>query len=774
MERLWAETEATLSTLEGATPLDVQLVKHAALLGFAGGLAGLQATAPTLAATTGTSLDVATSSLSRLREARALSYRSFGETYHVWQGSTFDLEGALREAREAVPQRTPLADLLRGVLPPRPVVARRHSYRTGTTRVFDVVYASDTDAPRVATAKRRTDGRIVYVLPEADEAVEVVERLRQATDDPMVLLAVPDGIAALRENVRDLAFLDWVREHAEALQGDAAARREVAEQRAALAAEVERRLSRLLAADATGRNPCTWIRAGEPFRIADARALQSTLTRVCDEVYPHAPEVWNELLNRRRPSSSAVRGLKLLLDGVVHRADEPRLGIEGTPAEFGMYASVLQEAGLHRQDESGRWHFGRPAPDLRPGCAAVWDAIAEILLRDGGAAVPLHSIYGRLSASPYGVRPGLIPVFLFAFVAHVRDEIAFYESDTFVRDLTFETVERLLKSQEKGQDTFTLQWVRIEGERAEALGALAPLLGLPATVDQPLPVAIRLLQHVHDLPLYVRRTGSLSESTVAVREALHRATDPTALLFEALPKACGLPPLRTTSDGDRKARTAMFAERLGLALRDLSGAYDHLLDEIGDRLARAFHLRSLSAEQRRHELAERALALLPAASDLSLRAFLVRATDEILDTQGWTESLAALLARRPPSQWADADLDQFDAGLREIADAFHKLEPLAHSLADEQAAHLADGDSEASSRVRHVRLFVKTLSESEEDGVIHLHPEDDDLVEDLHATLDHALVEAGVTSDVELAALSRLVAERLRRRRPQEAERNSG
>ena len=755
MERLWAETESVLGTLREAGPLDVRLVKHAALLGFAGSLAGLEPTAATLAATTGAPLDDVQAALDGLRGARALAFRPFGETYHVWQGSAFDLEAALREAREAVPRRAPLADLLKRTLPPRPLVARRHSYRTGTTRVFDVAYASEADAARAAAEKRKTDGRIVYVLPEDGDAEGVVERLRPSVDDPLVLLAVPDGMAALRESVYDLACLDWVRKNAEALQGDAAARRELAEQRAALASDVERRLRALLSSDADGRNPCTWVRAGETFRLGGARALQATLSEVCDEVFAQAPEVWNELLNRRKPSSSAVRGLKLLLDALLHDADRPRLGIEGTPAEYGMYASVLQATGIHRQDADGVWHVGRPDETERPGCAAVWDAIADALRQADGAPVPVAEVYARLAAPPYGVRPGLIPVFLFAFAASAPDEVAFYESGTFVRDLSFETVERLLKAQEKGRDTFTVQWVRVEGARADLLAALAPILGLPATTDQPLPVAIRLLRHVHDLPPVVRKTGRLSEATTAVREALHRATDPTALLFESLPVACGVGPF--IGEEVEAGRVERFVERLQAALRELAGAYDALLADVSAAFADALGLRAAAPDGRRHELAARARTLLPAATDLGLRAFLVRATDEILDTTAWTESLAALLARRPPAQWDDEDRGRFRSALRETADAVFKLEPLAYSLAD-------DGDDDGA--VRHVRLFVKTLREDEADGVVHVHPEDDALVDDLHARLAEALDAADATADVALAALSRLVAERLRQRGP--------
>ena len=371
MGRLWAETESALASLPEGDALQVRLVKHAALLGFAGRLAGLAPTPATLALTTDAPPDEVGAALAALRAARVLAYRPFGDEYHVWQGSDFDLGTTLAEAREHVPLRTPLAALLARVAPPAPVVARRHSYRTGATRTFEAVYASD-DTWRAEASRplRRTDGRIVYLLPESRETEGLIGDLRAwpAGDGAspagpahaLTLFAVPDGVAALRESARDLACLDWVRENAEALQGDAAARREVDEQRATLSADVERRLATLLA-DADGRTPCTWVWNGETFRVEGERALQERLSAVCDQVFAQSPEVWNELLNRRKPSSSAVRGLKLLLDAMLHHADAPRLGIEGTPAEYGMYASVLQATGIHRLTGDAGRQSGRLA-----------------------------------------------------------------------------------------------------------------------------------------------------------------------------------------------------------------------------------------------------------------------------------------------------------------------------------------------------------------------------------------------------------------------------
>jgi uncharacterized protein YejL (UPF0352 family) len=56
-----------------------------------------------------------------------------------------------------------------------------------------------------------------------------------------------------------------------------------------------------------------------------------------------------------------------------------------------------------------------------------------------------------------------------------------------------------------------------------------------------------------------------------------------------------------------------------------------------------------------------------------------------------------------------------------------------------------------------MRLLVKTLSEDEHDGIVHIHSEDDDLVERIHSRLTGALDGERATPDAQLAALGRLI-----------------
>lgn len=756
--KLWAETEAAVSRLQPPDELSVRCLKQVALLSFVGPLAGLPPTTRVLRSTADANPTSVDAILEALESARLVTYRPFNDEYHIWQGSDFELRSALHEAREQIPARVPLASLISDTVPPSPFVARRHSYRTGATRIFEVRYASGDAWPQLLQEPCvKTDGRIVYVLPEQDDGTSLLLKARKEVgDDPLTLVAIPDGVAALREVVRELYCLKWVRNNATQLQGDDVARRELDQQLADLSGYVEQRIASLFVADANGRNPCTWIYQNKVFRIQNERALQELLSQVCDRVFCDTPVIWNELLNLQRPSSSAVKGLKLLLQAMIDHGDSDRLGIEQYPAEFGMYMSILRASGMHRRSDKAldQWHFGRPDHVKHAGSAAVWDVVKDSLETARGNRLPVQELYAKLQSPPFGVRKGLLPVFLLAVYKSLEDEVAVYESGTFVPKLDFQTIERLLKR----PDNFELQYVEIRGARVDVLQSLAPLVGLSASVQEPLPFVVRILERIHGLSSYVRQTTALSQNALNVREAVCHAVEPSTLLFKDLPNACGY----ATFTGDPNynvAEVLSFVEALQEALRELGGAYDGLLERIQDLFAQCFRIRSSTADERRFEFAERAHHLLNHATDVRLRAFLVRATDEILDTQSWYESLAALLTQRKPSQWRDEDVAAFFANLREMSRSFSTLEVIAFDVQEEvrQPGNTA-GRLEFTKRVR---LSVTVQHETEHEHVISVHPEDAALVEQVFERLSNAIASQDVAIETQLAGVAKLSKELL-------------
>ncbi len=761
MGKLWSETEAALSRLKTPNELAARCIKQIAVLNFAGPLARLSPTIDVLYLTAdATSQDVDKALVSLISD-KLITYRPFKDEYHIWQGSDFDLDAALREARSQITVRTSLSKLLSEVLPPTPIVARRHSFQSGTTRVFDVLYASDESWLELyRNPHDHADGRIIYVLPDHEgERNDLLASVQKSANDSRTLVAIPEDISSLHELVRELMHLEWVRENAIELQGDEVARHEVDQQLADLSGNVEQRLTSLLVADPDGNNPCTWIYQGRQFYLQSERSLQDKLSHICDEVFHQAPQIWNELLNRHQPSPSAVKGLKLLLGAMLNHGSERRLGIQKYPVEYGMYAAILESTGIHRKSDTSpeHWYFSRPDSAKNHACDSVWDHVTSTLHVSKGERVSVQKLYDQLRLPPYGMRRGLMPILLWAVYKSAEDEIAIYENGTFVPKVDFETIERFLKRPEK----FELQWVTIDGARAELLHRLAPLFGLSKSIQRPLPVVLRILERIHGLPPYVRRTASLSQNTLNVREVLHRAIEPATLLFEDLPEACGVSSF-LTNNAVFKSEIQIFSDCLQGALRELMGAYDSLIRDLETQITNVFRLRSKTSDDRRHEFATRAHQLLTHASDTTLKAFLVRATDEILDTQSWYESLASLLVKRPPVQWTDEDVDQFRISLNKVARRFYTLEPIVFDIQQD------DIESESAKTdllpLKRIRLSVTMQYESENEQVISIHPEDRDLIDRVSKNLKGQIEREEVAIETKIAAVAQLSNELLNER----------
>jgi len=95
-----------------------------------------------------------------------VTYRRAVDELRLWEGSDFDVEGAITQyiAKDTLP----LADLLSETYPLKPLVAQRHSYRTGTLRYFERHYLATTrDLASLVCTQADCDGVVVYWLSDA-------------------------------------------------------------------------------------------------------------------------------------------------------------------------------------------------------------------------------------------------------------------------------------------------------------------------------------------------------------------------------------------------------------------------------------------------------------------------------------------------------------------------------------------------------------------------------------------------------------------------------
>jgi hypothetical protein len=255
------------------------------------------------------------------------------------------------------------------------------------------------------------------------------------------------------------------------------------------------------------------------------------------------------------------------------------------------------------------------------------------------------------------------------------------------------------------------------------------------------------------LPAHARYTRRVDPpEAVGFREALLRATDPYALLFEELPEALGVT-LDSPEDASR------YAELLRECLRGLQTAYPRLLDRLEEQFREAFDLHG-SSEEAKERLRARAEPLVGYAADRTLSLFVREASRR--DDKDWREVLARVVSDgTPPSAWRDADAVNFQLRLREVASDFVRLEEL-----------VAEREPTGTDQILRIGILNGTVREARE--VVAMTPERAPAVTDLAKRIARLLEEEPHEGEegrrIRLAALTQAAMRDL----PREGEEEDG
>lgn len=604
--------------------------------------------------------------LKTLSDWSIVTFRRHLGGFSLFAGSDFDIEAAITAASAELVG----CDFgrLRSTGVFTPVLAKRHYHQTGSMRWFEVDVASLEDAEE-RIAKFEDDagavGMFLLLINEDGASKSTVrrrlEKLEKAIGKRPVAIGVSMDSYMLRESSLELIAIERVQENRQELKGDPVARREVASRAARLAAELEERLRSSLAST-------YWIVPrlnGETMVVGEAEGaarLSVLASALADALYPSAPKIKNELVNRSKPSPNAMAALKALLLRMLTAENEEQLGIEGYPPERGLYVSLLQRTGIHRYDE-GTLRFSRPDPKVSPGLAALWDKADELLDEVGPEGLGLDGIHAIWRARPFGVKDGLLPLLSLAYVLSRQDRVSFYLDGAFCASLTDFFVDRML--QDPG--CVRLRLIDISDRHRRILHGVAEvtsqLLGreMPDTID-PLTVGRQLVAVVTEAPNWVLRTSRLSKTALKVRDLANAAHDPNKFMLDDIPKLF-----------DEHDDLGLVVDELRAGLLEISGAFDAMLAEL-----RGGMLLELGIEGDPEEsLSERAERIVGLTGNYRLDAFATRLRD-MGKNEAAMEGLASLAANKPPRDWVDRDVDAARVELAALAQEFLRAEGLAH------------------------------------------------------------------------------------------------
>lgn len=692
----WPQIESMVESFATADPVELAVVKTVGLMNLIDHpdlIPHDQMVEHALAGPGGYAPNAIRKALNTLqKQRRVLFRRGVAGGYCLWPHTSVDLEGAYDRATRALGNVTSIANHLASSLPAHSLVARRHYIRTGNLRYFPVRYVRPEQlaSEAAAGALHTSDGQVLVVLCESQAEIDSSTAFAQSTARklrPDLLIAVPNEPLSHQAGlVAEVLRWEWVAQHTPELHADRFAREELSRQREGAGLRLEQRVQDLVGLRSlNGARALQWFIKGQSIPIADGRQLLERVSAICDDLYPQAPRVRHELLNRHSLSSAASRARLLLMEGAFKRPERPYFGMDPSkkPPEMSMYMSVLERGRLHIQD-SDRYRLQIPSgKDDVLRFAPSFAAIRKFLDEHTDQRVKVSDILEMLSRPPYGVRQGLAPLILALFTAIHMQELAFYEDGAFLRQVGADEFLRLTKDPK----SFSIQLCRVAGLRAEVFDSILKVLGLKSISSKAEPLVLDVVRplcvFVASLPEYARNTQRLSPITQRVRATILSSQDPVQLLFTDLPKACGFEPFIQKSVDDVSHARA-FANTLKDSIEEMRSAFGDLLERLRKALAAELAVTG-DLVAIRSLIKGRAEAVTLHANEPRLKAFSLRLTDSALVGDSWLESLGSMLATQPPVKWRDAEEDSFNRELSLISQRFRDLEAI--SFKDPKRGH---------------------------------------------------------------------------------------
>jgi len=623
-----------------------------------------------LASCDGLTKKALTSVLRQLQKWSLVIFRKFADDYAIFAGSDFDIESAVEAALSEMgglefSSLRKLADI-------QPILAKRHYHKTGALRWFDVDLVPVSELHDVASRyepERGAIGQFILAIPTEGETVDVCQKAaRDASvlgEDWDIVAGVSPRSWAITDLTRELWALEYVGANSHELAGDPVARREVNARVGDVQGRLESELQKAF-------DNADWYRKGhEPKSLFQAE-LNSLASDLADERFDQSPIIFNELLNRIKPSSNAVAAQNFLLRRMVMNEGQPRLGIEGFPAEGGLFASLLEATGLYvadgdalalREPPKGK----KDTSNLHP----IWQAATDHLKKNDDRAVPVSELYDIWREAPFGVRDGLMPVLAVAYMLSRRRSLAFYRQGIFqgrLRDLEMDYLA-------KDAGDIQLRWMDLSELSRRLLSGMAEIV---RKLDQsntltdlaPIDVARGLIAIYMALPPWTQKTMRLSKNALRIRQLFKKANDPNKFLFDDLPES-----LTSEADLGSEVGVRRIVEAVHEGLEELCEAYPAMLRRLRDATLTELQVPN-TLSRPLAELRERAENVKELMGDLRLDAFVGRLI-EFDGSDEHVEGLASLAANKPARDWADPDIDRAAIELTDLAQKFVRAEAFA-------------------------------------------------------------------------------------------------
>lgn len=522
------------------------------------------------------------------------------------------------------------------------IIGKKHLFNKGTIRTMDIILAHAND---INLTSERPDkiGNFILILPrDADEEKKANEVSKN--DSERNFYSVVKDYETIAKINKEVHTLEKIAKEHSLLKYDKIARNIVQslieKEQEMLELEIDRALF-----------TANWYYDGKNLGALNMKDYSQKCSELADKIFSESPIIISELLNKNKVDLGGASGLRKLLMAMADNADKPRLGLEGYSAAASLYDILLDNSGIHDSTRVDDFYVMPEAKDpsnIRP----LWENTTSRLIKNRHI-ISLPDIYDFWGAAPYGVKSGLKPILMLAYILAHSKNIAKYikvgeyefhtEFDEFFCDMLYR------RPHEIG-----LKFVTEEQKRSPHIKKLyetaltAEAIPTP-NKDEILDIAASYKQFINNLPKCTKTTDNLSIEARAFRNAIRNTEDPNKMLNSDIKGACS-------------------ANDIPRIVKEISEYYLKRLLKIGTHIDAQLDITAKA----NGELIERSAKVYNYATEPDIK--MLSQHIQIKDPQNRTKKIIQMATGRSPEEWTDQVLNSSIIFIDGHIDEFLRIE----------------------------------------------------------------------------------------------------
>lgn len=348
--------------------------------------------------------------IEQLKEQEIIVYRSSIGVYAFRNNVGVDVEKEILKKAAQYKGKQILCRVLQNVLEVEYSIPKQYNQKYVITRYFQYVYMEEQDFLRLTSAEYLfeesfSDGKIIVLIAQDFPEQEMLQKHLEELRDERVLLLLSkkrfcigdlaEKYQAVEDLMQDGAFLD----------GNQLLLQELSLYQEDIAFEINAWMEDAYLPE--NQNVYIMQAGKQPIPGTSAAAFSCILSDICENYYRFSPKVNHELLNIRNVGVQYLRARNAVIKKLLGGEDCSGY-CEGTSPE----AMVYRAAFLHTEGDTG--------------CQRVFQEIDQFFQKCSGTRTVFHELYVRLLGKDYGVRKGIIPLFLAKKLSDIETAAVIY------------------------------------------------------------------------------------------------------------------------------------------------------------------------------------------------------------------------------------------------------------------------------------------------------------------------------------------------------------